>query len=244
MRTSQRKAQEVADRDQKLVHAALGMIRSDGFHNLTLAKLAQRTGYSKGTIYNHFTCREDLLVELSAESARLQLRYFQAIADLPWDGVRSGCAMALAYMEHAVFAPELFECGISARTDAVRRLASEQRLKRRDLVESQLAQVVGYAVERIVSEGAFHNDDIGVNAAVDALRAFVLGYATTHLLSHSFAWAGEEGVDGRLKATASVMRGLGWARLDVTELRRLHRTVADIVRTVADGHAQDRDAVS
>src|SRR2546423_13232580 len=115
MRTTQRKAQEVAERDQALVRLALGMISKEGFHNLTLGKLAQEAGYSKGTVYNHFTCREDLLIELSAESARRQLRYFQAIADLPWDGVTSLYGMAFAYLRHAAVAPVLFECSITAR---------------------------------------------------------------------------------------------------------------------------------
>ncbi|MFG2648489.1 TetR/AcrR family transcriptional regulator [Streptomyces sp. NPDC048436] len=239
MRTTQRKAQEVADRDQMLVHVALGMICTDGFHNLTLGKLAQQAGYSKGTVYNHFTCREDLLIELSAESARRQLRYFQAIADLPWDGVRSVYGMALAYMEHAVVAPELFECSITARTDAVCRIASEQRLARRDLVESQMSQVVGYAVERSLAEGAFHNDEVEASVAVDALRAYILGYAAMHLLSRRFLWAGEEGLEGRLKVMTSMVGGLGWTRLGIPELKKLHRTVTDIVHSVAAEYAPD-----
>ncbi|MFE6165228.1 TetR/AcrR family transcriptional regulator [Streptomyces sp. NPDC056486] len=239
MRTTHRKAQEVAERDQKLVRVALDMICRDGFHNLTLGKLAEEAGYSKGTVYNHFTCREDLLIELSAESARQQLRYFQAIADLPWDGVRSMYGMTLAYMRHAEVAPVLFECSLTARTDAVCEVASEQRLKRRDLIEAQMTQVVGYAVERSVAEGAFSNDDVEPGVAVDALRAYILGYAAMHLLSRRFLWAGEEGLDARLKVMTSMVSGLGWTRLGVEEVVKLHQVVADVVDSVAAQHAPD-----
>jgi AcrR family transcriptional regulator len=233
MRTTQRKAQEVAERDQKLVRVALDMASRDGFHHLTLGKLAEEAGYSKGTVYNHFTCLEDLLVELSAESARCQLRYFQAIADLPWDGVRSVYGMALAYMRHAEVAPVLFECSITARTDAVCQAASEQRLKRRDLVEAQMAQVVGYAVERSVAEGGFANAEVQAAVAVDALRAYILGYAAMHLLSRRFVWSGEGGLDARLKVMTSMISGLGWARLAAEDMAGLHREVAGIVDSIA-----------
>jgi AcrR family transcriptional regulator len=237
MRTTQRKAQEVAERDQKLVRVALDMICRDGFHNLTLGKLAEEAGYSKGTVYNHFTCREDLLIELSAESARRQLRYFQAIADLPWDGVRSVYGMALAYMRHAEVAPVLFECSITARTDAVCKVASEQRLKRRDLVEAQMAQVVGYAVEGSVAEGAFDNAEVEAPVAVDALRAYILGYAAMHLLSRRFVWSGEEVLDTRLKVMTSMISGLGWTRLAADEVARLQREVVGIVDPIAAEYA-------
>ncbi|MER5439145.1 helix-turn-helix domain-containing protein [Streptomyces sp. NPDC002790] len=233
MRTTQRKAQEVAERDRKLVDVALDMVCRDGFHNLTLGKLADEAGYSKGTVYNHFTCREDLLIELSAESARRQLRYFQAIADLPWDGVRSVYGMALAYLRHAEVAPVLFECSITARTDAVCKVASEQRLKRRDLVEAQMSQVVGYAVERSVAEGSFENADVEAAVAVDALRAYILGYAAMHLLSRRFLWAGDEDRDARLKVMTSMVGGLGWERLAADDVARLSREVAGIVDAIA-----------
>ncbi|MFZ3560391.1 MULTISPECIES: TetR/AcrR family transcriptional regulator [unclassified Streptomyces] len=239
MRTTQRKAQEVAERDQKLVDVALDMVCRDGFHNLTLGKLADEAGYSKGTVYNHFTCREDLLIELSAESARRQLRYFQAIADLPWDGVRSVYGMALAYLRHAEVAPVLFECSITARTDAVCKVASEQRLKRRDLVEAQMSQVVGYAVERSVAEGSFENADVEAAVAVDALRAYILGYAAMHLLSRRFLWAGEEDRDTRLKVMTSMVSGLGWARLAADDVARLQREVAGIVDAIAAQYTSD-----
>ncbi|MEV5339372.1 helix-turn-helix domain-containing protein [Streptomyces sp. NPDC052676] len=240
MRTSQRKAQEVAERDQALVRLALDMISRDGFHNLTLGKLAQEAGYSKGTVYGHFTCREDLLIELSAESARRQLRYFQAIADLPWTGVRALYGMAFAYMRHAVVAPVLFECSITARTDAVCRLASEDRLTRRDLVESQMEQVVGFVVQRTVSEGAYANPDVSTGVAVDALRAYILGYAAMHLLSRRFLWADAEQLDDRLAVMTSMMSGLGWPRLEKAELAEIHQVVVDVV----DGITKEYEANS
>jgi AcrR family transcriptional regulator len=225
----QRKAKEVAERDQALVHLALEMVERDGFHNLTLGRLAAEAGYSKGTIYNHFTCREDLLIELSAESARRQLRYYQAVADLAWGGVQALYGLMLAYMRHAEVAPVLFECSITARTDAVCGAASDVRLKRRDLVEAQMSQVVGSVVERAVVEGPFTNPHVSPAVAVDALRSYILGYAAMHLLSRRFLWATEGDPRDRLLVLASMVQGLGWPRLEAEELASIQEVVTDIV---------------
>ncbi|MGP3770650.1 TetR/AcrR family transcriptional regulator [Streptomyces sp. SDT5-1] len=226
----------MAERDQSLVRLALEMVERDGFHNLTLGRLAAEAGYSKGTIYNHFRSREDLLIELSTESARRQLLYYQNIADLAWGGVQALYGLMLAYIRHAEVAPILFECSITARTDAVCGAASEARLKRRDLVEAQMSQVVGSIVERAVTEGPFDNPHISPAVAVDALRSSILGYAAMHLLSRRFLWAAEESPRDRLLVLASMVHGLGWPRLDAEEMVPIQRAVADIVEA-ADARA-------
>ncbi|MFJ6212085.1 TetR/AcrR family transcriptional regulator [Streptomyces sp. NPDC092296] len=214
-----------------LVRLALEMIDRSGFHDLTLGKLAAEGGYSKGTVYNHFTCREDLLIELSAESARRQVRYFQAIADLPWSGAWALYGLALAYMRHAEVAPVLFECSITARTDSVCAVASEERLKRRDLVESQMVQVVSAIVERAMTEGSFDNPHVSPAVAVDALRSYILGYGAMHLLSSRFVWSTLEESQSRLPVLASVVSGLGWPRLEADELTSVQRVVVGVVDT-------------
>ncbi|MEU8616241.1 helix-turn-helix domain-containing protein [Streptomyces sp. NPDC048623] len=216
-----------------LVRLALEMIERDGFHNLTLGRLAGEASYSKGTIYNHFTCREDLLIELSAESARRQLGYYQSVADLAWGGVQALYGLMLAYMRHAETAPVLFECSITARTDTVCAAASEDRLKRRDLVESQMAQVVGSVVERAVAEGPFDNPHLTPAVAVDALRSCILGYAAMHLLSRRFLWADEKDPRDRLLVLASMVQGLGWPRLEAEEMASIQEVVHDIVDSAA-----------
>lgn len=205
------------------------MVARDGLHNLTLARLATEAGYSKGTIYNHFTCREDLLVALSTDSAKRQIQYYQAIADLPWDGVRALYGLMLAYMRHAETAPELFESSIAALTNAVGALASPERLERRDVVDRQMGQVIGAVVERTEREGVFKHPVLSPEAALDALRSAVLGYTVTHLLSRRFQW-GAAATDGnRLVVAASMMHGLGWPRVEANAASSVQRVVDDLI---------------
>jgi AcrR family transcriptional regulator len=229
MRTAQRKAQEVAEREQRLLRTALEVVAQDGMHNLTLARLATEAGYSKGTIYNHFTCREDLLVALSTDSAKRQIRYYQAIADLPWDGVRALYGLMLAYMRHAETAPELFESSIAALANAVGALASPERLERRDVIDRQMGQVIGAVVERTEREGAFKHPVLPSEAALDALRSAVLGYTVTHLLSRRFQWGAPATDANRLVVAASMMHGLGWPRVEASVAASVRRVVDDLI---------------
>lgn len=233
MRTAQRKAKEVAERDQKLVNLTLEMISRDGFHNLTLGRLAEEAGYSKGTIYNHFTCREDLLIELSAESARRQLRYFNAVVELPLSSVRTLYGLAMAYMRHAEVAPVLFECTVTARTGAVCRAASSVRLERRDLLESQMAQLIGSVVDRVAAEGGYAAGQIPTAVAIDALRAFVLGDGVMRLRATGGRWAGERDLATGLAVLAALMSGLGFPLLTRSELMATHREIAGVVDAIA-----------
>lgn len=240
MRTAQRKALEVAEREQRLLRAALDVVARDGLHNLTLARLATETSYSKGTIYNHFTCREDLLVALSTDSAKRQLRYYQAIADMPWDGVRALYGLMLAYMRHAETAPELFESSIAALANEVGSLASPERLERRDVIDRQMGQVIGAVVERTKRDGVFKHPALPPEAALDALRSAVLGYTVTHLLSRRFQWGAATTGGNRLVVAASMMHGLGWPLVEASAASSVQRVVDDLIPAVEENAEGER----
>lgn len=40
------------------------MLLDDGYHGLTIGRVARATEYSRGTIYLHFTCKEEMIVAL------------------------------------------------------------------------------------------------------------------------------------------------------------------------------------
>ena len=60
MSTLTRKERNFLDREQELIDLALDIMHEDGFAGLTMDKLTARSDFSKGTIYNLFTCKEDV----------------------------------------------------------------------------------------------------------------------------------------------------------------------------------------
>ena len=64
-RVSSGKQREIELRDDLFLRVARDILLQDGYHGLTMARIASITRFSKGTIYNRFTCKEDLVVELA-----------------------------------------------------------------------------------------------------------------------------------------------------------------------------------
>ena len=59
-----RKQQERFARDQLILSVANELFADQGYHQTSMQHIANKAGYSKGTIYQHYTCKEDVLAKL------------------------------------------------------------------------------------------------------------------------------------------------------------------------------------
>ena len=75
-----RKQQAIADREQELLRIALDIVESEGYGNLTMDKLTSASPYSKGTIYNHFSSKEDVITALCNQALRHEISLFKKAA--------------------------------------------------------------------------------------------------------------------------------------------------------------------
>lgn len=71
------KQQEINAREAELLRISRRLILEHGVQGLTMDKLAAATPYSKGTIYQHFTSREDILGALCIAMCELRLEMFE-----------------------------------------------------------------------------------------------------------------------------------------------------------------------
>ncbi len=62
------KQREMRERDEDILRAARALVLSHGYHGITMNQIAQQTGYPKGTVYQRFACKEDVITALAAES--------------------------------------------------------------------------------------------------------------------------------------------------------------------------------
>lgn len=60
-----------------LVAEAVQLLSREGIHAMSIGKLADRTGYSKGGIMAHFTSKEELVLALVEESVSMARAYFR-----------------------------------------------------------------------------------------------------------------------------------------------------------------------
>lgn len=73
-----KKQQAIADREVELILLAKGIVQKEGFANLTMDKLTAASSYSKGTIYNHFCSKEDVVLALCIHSLKNEAMFLTA----------------------------------------------------------------------------------------------------------------------------------------------------------------------
>lgn len=59
-----RKQREVAQRQNLFLETARRILLESGYAGLTMERVAEAAEYSKGTVYNHFRCKEEVVAEL------------------------------------------------------------------------------------------------------------------------------------------------------------------------------------
>lgn len=138
-------------REEELTHAALSIMAEEGVSGLTIDKVVARVPYSKGTVYNHFCCKEDLLMALCNNCIEDLLPLFSRAAGFAGSSREQILAIGYAYMLFAQLHPMKFMLVISAKTPAVMERASEAKRQRHQQLETaligQLLQVILRAID-------------------------------------------------------------------------------------------------
>ena len=72
-----RSARSERGRRAGLVQEAVQMLSCEGIDGMSIGKLAERTGYSKGGIMAHFSSKRDMVLTLVEESVAIAREYFR-----------------------------------------------------------------------------------------------------------------------------------------------------------------------
>lgn len=66
-----------------ILDASREMLTSRGYLGLSMDAIAETLEYSKGTIYNHFSCKEEILIALAVETMSKRSEMFVKVANRP-----------------------------------------------------------------------------------------------------------------------------------------------------------------
>lgn len=79
MGTRERRLREFHEREERFLQVAEGIIAAEGFLNLQMARLAEACDYATGTLYQHFSSKEDLLLALVVRQVEAHLDVFRKV---------------------------------------------------------------------------------------------------------------------------------------------------------------------
>ncbi len=144
---------ELDAREQVMLRSAFQLIAEEGVSGLTIDKLVNRIPYSKGTVYNHFSGKEDLLTGLCIEALEHLSHLFQRAAAYPGNSRERITAIGFAYMLHAQINPVAFMLVITAKTPSIWEKTSDKRQQAYQQKEDQLLQVFLQVICDAISVG-------------------------------------------------------------------------------------------
>lgn len=158
-----RKQREIREREDRFLDEGRSLLLDRGYAGLTMDRLAEATEYSKGTVYQHFANKEDLVVGVLARScARRQALFERASAfrGRPRDRM---AAIGIAAEIFRALHPDAEVVEHLCRTSAIRDNASEKRLQQLERVEQATISVC----HGITRDGIAHGDlDLPDNSSV------------------------------------------------------------------------------
>lgn len=127
MPTTTRKKQERQQREQKILKVARKMFNQQGYLGLNMDRIAEQLQYSKGTIYNHFRCKEEIIIALAIETSNVLLELFQRAASTPGGSRERMTGIGLAFEIFVRFHPGHFTLITLLRGESLRQKTSAER---------------------------------------------------------------------------------------------------------------------
>lgn len=73
MDTRSRRQRDVRQREDLFLDRARRVLLTKGYHGLTMDRIAKATGYSRGTVYLHFSCKEEIIITLVTRAMERRL---------------------------------------------------------------------------------------------------------------------------------------------------------------------------
>lgn len=169
-------------REQQIINAAIRLIEEQGIENLTMDKVVTQVPFSKGTVYKHFTGKEDLLIAISNQAMKVMLDLFSRAAN--FDGCTRERMLLLnfSYLLYAIIYPALFQSAICSIAPNILGKSSEQRVKEKDQLEFSLLGTIYGVIEDAINNKSLNLPEY-MNIQQLCFANWSMGYGTISLLS-------------------------------------------------------------
>jgi AcrR family transcriptional regulator len=214
-----RKQRDFQQRELLILDCAQQMLHQHGYAHLTMERIAAKVEYSKGTIYNHFCSKEDLVCSLCCRCVSSLIELFERAYDYSGSTRERFSAIGIGYTLYHQLHPMDSENIQIVKTHAVREKLSDKKLDELQQLEQQIIALTIKLVEEAIACG-----DLAATSKTMADN-IVFGCWSMHygsmLLQNSDIPLNELGFSPVLEMTwlnsQKLMDGFGWLPLS-TEL--------------------------
>jgi AcrR family transcriptional regulator len=148
-----RKQRELLQREQLILDTAQTLLHQHGYAQLTMERVAEAVEYSKGTIYNHFSSKEDLVCSLCCRCVNNLIALFKRAYDYPGTTRERFSAIGIAYSLYHQLNPLDAQNIQIVKTNAVREKLSEDKVKELGGLEHEITQLCMDLVNEAIAAG-------------------------------------------------------------------------------------------
>jgi len=210
-----RKERNFIAREQELIELALEIMHEDGFAGLSMDKLTAKSDYSKGTIYNHFSCKEDVMSAIGISCLTELESLFSRAMVFQGNTRERIIAVHFAYMLNALLNSDQFMCVLTCKTTTVAEKASEKHQLISIDKESKLMELLNKMVREAEKAGDITLLESQTVESVNFCN-WAMSFGTLSLMIH----AEDAQVIKKLKLQETLLHnicitldGLGWKPL-------------------------------
>jgi AcrR family transcriptional regulator len=158
-----RKQREIRQREELILTAAQKLLHQHGYNHLTMDRVAETVEYSKGTIYNHFASKEDLVCSLCCRCISNLIEVFEHAYRYPGTTRERYSAIGIGYSLYHQLHPMDTQNIQTVKNNAVREKISEFKLAEMELLEERITNIARSIVQQAIDCGDLdkrHQDNI------------------------------------------------------------------------------------
>lgn len=214
MAISERRERKLQEREKRLLAKASELIVRDGLLNLQMARLAEEGDCAMGTLYQHFSSKEDLLLALTTESVAEHADLFHRAGAWKASTRDRMMAITVADMIFVQRSPEHFRIAQYVHCDVVWNAASLARREEHFEVSQPLCDIVQRIVNEAIARGDLKSNGLSSEALSTGCWALSLGI---HSLVHADGLLEQYNIHDPYRLLglhmANLLNGMGWLPL-------------------------------
>jgi AcrR family transcriptional regulator len=182
-----RKQRDWFEREQLILDTAKEILQQEGLGNLTMERVAAEIEYSKGTIYNHFKNKEEIISGISCRCMNNLIELFTRAKNYPGSSRERIAAISIAHDLYALLNPVEIQNMQIIKSPAVHAKICVEKRNQILALEQQVIGIVMDLVMQALSAGDIPADQEFVPDGI-VLGLWTMGYGSNllHLSSIDF----------------------------------------------------------
>jgi len=213
------KQQEILDREQLVLDAAREIFRTCGYLGLNMNRIADTLEYAKGTIYQHFKNKEEIILALAADTLQKRKQMFEKAAQFRGKSRFRIAAIGCAAELFVKWYPDHFELEKVLSCGSIIEKTGTKLRDKKNAAELKCVSIVGGVVRDGIASGDLKiPEGLSSDRIVFALWSMTYGgYSVMDSTESMDAMGIEDGFQLVRDSNNLLLDGFGWKPFSTKE---------------------------